>query len=185
MEDSKIIELLFARSEMAITGLSEKYGNTCHKIASNILKNEFDAEECVNDTYLGVWNTVPPENPNPLVAYVCRIVRNLAIKKYHRNTAKKRNSFYDVSLDELEGCLVSAENVEDAIDAAELSDLINTFLEGIGKKDRIMFVRRYWFSDSVSDIAARFAMSNHAVTVRLSRIREKLRRYLVGKGVTV
>ena len=185
MEDSEIIELFFVRSEDAITALSEKYGAICHKVACNILKNATDAEECVNDTYLGVWNAIPPARPNPLISFVLRIVRNLSIKRYHKNTAQKRNSFYDVALDELENCLGSNETPEDKITADELSSIINEFLSGLERENRIMFMRRYWFSDSVEDIAKLFGMKPHAVTVRLSRIREQLRRHLEKKGVTV
>lgn len=185
MDDGKIIELFFARSENAIVQLSEKYGNSCHRIAANILKDEFEAEECVNDTYLAAWNTIPPEKPNPLFAYICRIVRNLSIKRYHRNTAKKRNSYYDASLDELEGCIPAANRVDDEISAIELSGMIDGFLSGLDRENRVMFVRRYWFSDSVSAIAAIFKMSNHAVTVRLSRTRERLRRYLEERGIAL
>ena len=102
LEDNKIIDLFYARSEQAIIELSKRYGAVCRKIAGNILNNRLDAEECVNDAYLGVWSTVPPQSPDPLQAYVCRIVRNLSITKYHSNTAVRRNSFYDVALDELE-----------------------------------------------------------------------------------
>ena len=102
MEDSKIIELFFARSEQAISELASKYGKLCLKIAKNILSNTSDAEECVNDTYLGAWNSIPPAKPDPLQAYICRIVRNISIMKYHSNTAAKRNSFYSSALDELE-----------------------------------------------------------------------------------
>lgn len=185
MDDSKIIELFYERSEQAIVELSKKYGDTCHKIAVNILKNDSDAEECVNDTYLGAWNTIPPQNPNPLLTYICRIVRNISIKRYHQNTAKKRNSYYDVALDELENCLPSATTVQDEVNANELTELFDDFLDGLDKTNRVMFVRRYWFSDSISDIAAMFKMNNHAVTVRLSRTREKLRQYLIEKGVTI
>ena len=103
MEDCKIIDLFFDRSEEAITELAKKYGGVCYRIARNILNNSSDAEECVNDAYLGAWNSIPPREPNPLAAYLCRIVRNLSVKKYHANTAVKRNSFYDVALEELEG----------------------------------------------------------------------------------
>ena len=182
MEDYRIIELFFGRQEQAIMELSEKYGNLCHKIAMNILNNRQDAEECVNDTYLASWNTIPPQRPEPLRMYVCRIVRNLSIKKYHSNTALKRNSFYDVALDELEACIPSAATLEDAFDAKELAERINRFLGTLDEKDRIMFVRRYWFSDSVSEIAAKFQMSSHNATVRLSRIRKKLEKFLLKEG---
>lgn len=182
MEDSKIIELFNERSEQAITELSKKYGSICIKVANNILNNQADAEECINDTYLGVWNTIPPQKPNPLLSYVCRIVRNLAVKKYHSNTAKKRNSFYDVALDELENCFSSAETTEDEFSAKELTEIINDFLETLDKDNRVMFVRRYWFSDSVGDIAKLFNTSSHNVSVRLSRVREKLKKHLIKEG---
>lgn len=185
MEDSKIIDLFYARSEQAIIELSKKYGAVCRKVAGNILNNRLDAEECINDAYLGVWNTVPPRSPDPLLAYVCRIVRNLSIMKYHSNTAAKRNSFYDVALDELEECLASETTVEIEITARELSGLLDRFLETLDQENRVMFVRRYWYSDSVSEIAERFHMSSNNVSVRLSRIRGRLKKFLKNEGYEV
>ena len=101
MDDDRIIELFFARSEQAITELSRKYGTVCRRVAENILNDRRDAEECLNDAYLAVWNTVPPRRPDPLMSYVCRIVRNQALKRYHANAARKRNSVYDAALEEL------------------------------------------------------------------------------------
>lgn len=183
VEDSKIIELFYERSEQAIIELSRKYGPVCTKVANNILNDVRDTEECVNDAYLGAWNTIPPQNPNPLLSYVCRIVRNLAIKKYHSNTAKKRNSIYDVALDELENCFPASSTVDDAFDANETSRVIDNFLETLDKKSRILFVRRYWYSDSISDLAKLFHTSNHNISVRLSRTREKLKKHLIQEGV--
>lgn len=185
LDDKKIIELFFERSEEAIIELSAKYGPVCTKIAYNILNNMQDTEECVNDTYLGVWNTIPPTNPNPLLSYVCRIVRNLAVKKYHFNTAAKRNSTYDVALDELENCISSTNSVEDEMNAAEIAKLIDMFLESLDKENRILFVRRYWHSDSIDDLARLFGTSSHNVSVRLFRTREKLKKYLILKGVSL
>ena len=142
MDDSKIIELFYERSEQAIIELSKKYGTVCTKVAKNILNDVRDTEECVNDAYLGAWNTIPPQRPNPLLSYVCRIVRNLAIKKYHANTAVKRNSIYDVALDELENCFPSSCSVEDEFNASEVARSIDRFLETLDKENRIMFVRR-------------------------------------------
>lgn len=184
-EDSKIIDLLYKREEQALIELSEKYGTACKRIAGNILKNHRDAEECVNDTYLAVWNTIPPKNPNPLRAYIFRIIRNISIAKYHENTCIKRNSYYNVALQELENCLMAVMTVEQEMEANELSDLLDGFLETLDKRSRIMFVRRYWYSDSISDLAERFQISNNNVSVRLSRIRGKLKRYLKKEGVEV
>ena len=185
MEDSKIIALFFARSEQAITELSSKYGRLCMHLANNILGNQQDSEECVNDAYLGAWNTIPPQKPNPLQAYICKIVRNIAIAKYHANTALKRNSQYDVALDELEHCLSSPDTADSKLQAKELSHLINRFLESLDTTSRVMFVRRYWYSDSVSDIAETFHMRPNSVSVQLSRIRTKLRKFLIKEGYIV
>ncbi len=185
MEDSKIIGLFLKRSEQAIEELSKKYGLLCKKIAVNILKNELDAEECVNDTYFGVWNTIPPQNPNSLMNYVCRIVRNQAIKKYHANTAAKRNSIYDVALEELEECFPSAASVEDVFDAKVTAEIIDKFLYTLSKENRVMFIRRYYYADSISEIAELFHTSNHHISVRLSRTREKLKHHLVKEGVSL
>lgn len=185
LDDDKIIELFYERSEQAIFELSKKYGSVCRKVADNILNNRLDTEECVNDAYLGAWNTIPPQNPNPLLSYVCRIVRNLAIKKYHTNTAAKRNSIYDVALDEIENCFPAATSVEDEFNANEVARIIDAFLESLDKENRIMFVRRYWHADSITDIATLFGTSNHNVSVRLFRTREKLRKCLRKEGVSV
>ena len=183
LEDSEIIELFFGRSEQAIIELSKKYGSVCTKVANNILNNQFDTEECVNDAYLGVWNTIPPQQPNPLLSYVCRIVRNLAIKKYHSNTAAKRNSIYDVSLDELENCFPSSASAEEEFNAKETARIIDVFLETLDEETRIMFVRRYWYAASISELAELFHTGKHNISVRLSRTREKLRKHLIKEGV--
>jgi len=185
LDDKKIIELFYERSEQAITELSKKYGLLCEKIADNILNNHLDAEECVNDAYLAVWNTIPPQNPDSLVSYVCRIVRNQAIKKYHENTALKRNSIYDTSLDELEEVLPSSASVEGELEAKEVSAMIDRFLETLDKQSRTMFIRRYWYSDSIEEIALSFKTSKHYISVRLSRIRKALKKHLVKEGVSV
>ncbi|MBQ2865616.1 MAG: sigma-70 family RNA polymerase sigma factor [Clostridia bacterium] len=185
LDDRKIIELFFERSEQAIIELSDKYGSVCMKVAFNILNNTRDSEECVNDAYLGAWNTIPPQTPNPLLSYVCRIVRNLAVKKYHSNTAAKRNSIYDIALDELENCFPSSVSVEDEFNAAETARHIDDFLETLDEESRVMFVRRYWYSDSVDDIAKRLHTGSHNLSVRLFRIREKLKKHLIAKGVSL
>ena len=183
MDDSKIIELFFERSEQAIVELSEKYGPLLGRIAENILNNRLDAEECVNDTYLAAWKTIPPKRPDPLVGYLCRIVRNLAIKRYHENTAKKRNSFYDAALDEIADCFPSAHSVEEELEAKEVAGTIDRFLETLDQPGRILFIRRYWYADSIPELAELFQMSRHAVSVRLSRIRKALREYLIREGI--
>ena len=183
MEDTAIIELFFARSESAVDELSRKYGWSCRRLAYNLLGSPEDAEECVNDAWLGVWNTIPPRRPESLYGYVCRIVRNLAITRYHANTAKKRDSRHDEVLEELAYCLPSGSTVEDEVDARETGRLINVFLGKLDNRNRIIFMRRYWYGDSIEDIAAMIGVSAHYVSVRLSRIRGRLRKYLREEGV--
>lgn len=185
MTDEEIIHLFYERSEQAITELAQKHGNAVARVARNILGNEQDAEECVNDTYLGAWNAIPPHKPSPLRTFVCKIARNLATMKYHANTAEKRNSHYDVALDELEECLAESSSVEEEYDVKELSEAINTFLSTLNYSDRFIFVRRYWYSDSPEYIAKMADSTTNSVTVRLYRLRKKLRYYLMKEGLLV
>ena len=185
MEDHEIIELFLERSEQAIAGLHSKYGKRCMQIAMNILNDSLDAEECVNDTYLAVWNTIPPQKPNPLLAYICRIVRNLSIKRYHANKAMKRNSHYDVALEELEECIRAKETVESEVAVNELVDAINHFLGALSIENRKIFVRRYWFADSIEDIAVMFNTNKSIISLRLFRIRIGLKKYLEKEGIWI
>lgn len=185
MEDKEILDLFFERSEQAFAVLSSKYGRLCRQIAENVLGSAQDAEECVNDAYLALWNSIPPSRPDPLPAYLCRVVRNHSIKKHRSNTAAKRNSYYDLALDELSDCIPAADTVENQLALSELSQAIDSFLEGLDKESRVMFVRRYWFSDSIADIAALFACSPNKVAVRLHRLREKLRKKLIKEGIAI
>ena len=185
MEDEKIIDLFFERSEQAIDELSRKYGPLCLQVARNILGNREDAEECVNDAYLALWKCVPPERPEALSSYLCRIVRNISINKYRANTAAKRNSHYDVALDELEECFPAKTTVEEEADARETARLIDGFLEKLDEPSRNLFTRRYFHGDSIEELAVLFATGKHNVSVRLSRIRKKLKRLLVREGVSL
>lgn len=185
MEDEKILELFFNRSEQAIDEVAKKYGKTCHNISYNILHSNLDAEECVNDAYLGAWNAIPPAKPNPLLTFLCKIVRNLSLKRYEFNTAIKRNSTYDVAMEELEACLSSPDTVEKALEAKELTRIIENFLDTLSVENRVIFLRRYWFSDTYQDIAARMGMTEKNISVRLTRTRQNLRNYLVERGVLV
>ena len=177
MDDREIIRLFFQRSEQAITELSRKYGALCFQIADSILNDRQDAEECVNDAWLGAWNSIPPQTPDPLRAYLCRIVRNHALKKRRANTALKRGSRFEVSLSELEACIPD-NSLEEQLSANELTAQINAFLSALKREDRIMFVKRYWFAESLSEIADAFGISENNASVRLSRIRRKLHKHL-------
>ncbi len=185
MEDSQIIDLLFERSEQAIAVLSEKYEKLCRKTAVNILRNEEDVRECLNDVWFAVWNAIPPHSPDNLKAFLLRIVRNTAVKRYHANTAVKRNSFYDVALQELADCLPDTNDVEQVLAGTELENLINSFLATQKSENRIIFVRRYYFSDSIPQIAERMHLSQNNVSVRLNRIRKALRTFLEKEGVEI
>ena len=185
MTDTEIINLFFERSEQAIDELARKHGSAVARVARNILGNEQDTEECVNDTYLGTWNAIPPHRPSPLRTFVCKIARNLATKKYHANTAMIRNSQYDLALDDLEEILAGSGSVEEAYEAKELRAAINGFLATLNPSDRFIFMRRYWYSDPVKDIAQMAHSTTNSVTVRLFRIRKKLKLYLEKEGLLV
>lgn len=143
------------------------------KLAYNILGNAHDAEECVNDAYLAMWNAIPPAKPNPLSAYLCAIVRNIAINRYYSNSAEKRNSQYTIALQELDGCIPSPVSTEDILQAKQVAQSIDVFLRKLDQQSRVLFVRRYWHGESIAELAKLFSISRHAVSVRLFRIREK------------
>lgn len=184
MDDQKIIELFFARSELAIQSLAAKYEKLLHKISFQILHNDEDVAECINDTYLGVWNAIPPTRPNPLSAFVCKITRNLSLNKYRANTAVKRDASLDISLEELAGC-IPVPSAEEEWNAKELGKQINQFLSTLEQENRVLFVRRYWFADSVKDIARDMKISENLASVRLKRIRKQLKYFLEKEGYVV
>lgn len=183
MEDTQIIELFFARDQQAITELDAKYGSVCHKLSYQILNNQLDAEECVNDAYLGTWNAIPPARPNPLLTFLCKIVRNLSIKRYRANTAIKRNSLYDVALSEVDRDVMAPDTVEGKVEAKALARLIEAFLDSLSVENRVIFMRRYWFSDSYEEIAQRVGLTEKNVSVRLTRLRQQLKEHLAREGV--
>ena len=178
-----ILDLFFERSEQAIWELDHTYGAAVRKTAGNLLRDPQDVEECVNDAYLGAWNSIPPQRPDPLVSYVCRIARNLAVSRLRSETAAKRNSSLDLVLEELEECVPARTDVEGELEARELARSIDRFLAGLSYPDRYLFVRRYWFADPVHEIAARTGLRENRVSVRLFRLREKLRKHLQKEGV--
>lgn len=185
MEDSEIIGLFFERSEQAVGELDKKYGAAVKKTAANLLRDRLDVEECANDTYLRVWSNIPPQRPDFLGSYVCRIARNLAVSKLRSSAAAKRNSGFDLVLEELEECIPSRVDVETEYEAKELAEAINRFLASLGYDDRFLFVRRYWYADSVREIAAVMQLPVNRISVRLFRLREKLRKTLQKEGLLV
>lgn len=183
MLDEDIIKLFFDRSEEAIKELEEKYGKACFQISYNILANRNDAEECVNDSYLGVWNSIPPAKPDPLLTYVLKIVRNISLNRYRRNQAAKRNSTYDLVVEEMDEYLASKDSIENVMETRELSEAIEGFLDSLKSENRVIFVRRYWFFDTYEQIAKRTRLSEKNVSVRLTRMRKELREYLEERGI--
>ena len=185
IEDEKIIEMFLGRSEQGIRELDIKYGKVCHKLSYNIVNSRQDAEECVNDAYLGAWNAIPPAKPDPLLTYICKIVRNISLKIYYRKEAAKRNSAYTIAMEEIEACIAGPNTVEAEIDARELARIIESFLDTLAVENCVIFMRRYWFSDSCKDIAEFVGLSEKNISVRLTRIRQKMKSYLAEREVFV
>lgn len=182
MEDQKIIELFFARSEQAIAQTREKYGALCTWVAGNILSTSEDVEECVNDALLALWNAIPPAKPQLLGPFAVRVTRNLARNRLTYNTAQKRSEAMRLSLQELDACLVSPTDVEQEVLAKELTACIEEFLRATDAESRNIFLRRYWFFDSIEQIAAGFGISKSKVKMRLLRTRNALRQHLIREG---
>ena len=184
-DDEKIINLFFERDQQGIRELDIKYGKICHNLSYNIVNSRQDAEECVNDAYLGAWNAIPPTRPNPLLSYIVKIVRNISLKIYWRTQAAKRGGNYKIALEEIEGCIADRKTVEDEIEARELARIIGAFLDTLTVENRVIFMRRYWFADSCKDIARHIGLTEKNVSVRLTRIRQKLKEYLIEREVLV
>lgn len=183
MEDEKIIQLYWDRDETAIPATADKYGKYCTSIARNILGNCEDAEECVNDTYWKAWNTMPPHRPDVLPAFLGKLTRNLSINRCRHNAAEKRGGCQSAMiLDEIAEFVSNADSVEQEIDRRELVLAINAFLGTLSSEKRRIFVRRYWYFDSIPDLASRFGMTKNNVSVTLNRLRLKLRNYLLERS---
>ncbi len=181
MDDLQIIGLFFARSEEALRETQAKYGKLCFRIAQNILGSDADAEECVNDAYLSLWNTIPPQRPLNLAAYVARLVRNISLNRLRFNSAAKRNVQAEVSLSELADTLPD-HLAQAELDKRQLGKLISAFLWREPEHSRNVFIRRYFFLDSIQDIAARYSYSESKVKSMLFRTRNRLRNYLLKEG---
>ena len=181
MEDTAIIDLYWKRDEQAIVETDQKYGKYCHTVAYNVLNDVEDSRECVNDTWLRAWNSMPPKRSSVLRAFLAKITRNLAFDRYRARSAAKRGSgAMEAVLDELAECadMSGNWNAEEACMAAELKEAINRFAEQLPARECDLFVRRYFFAEEIPAIARRYQMTENNVTVSLSRIRKKLRKYL-------
>ncbi len=186
MKDTEIVLLYLDRNQDAITETAAKYGNYCTSIAKNILGNKEDAEECVNDTYMNAWNSIPPNKPNPLSVYIGKITRNISFNRYkHNNAAKRSGSVISEVLEELSECISGKENVEMEIEYKELVKAIDSFLDTLSPEKRSIFVCRYWYTDSISNIAKQFNIKENTVSMTLNRLRLKLRKYLTERGYNI
>jgi len=186
MEDFEIVEMYWDRDENAITETDRKYGKYCRKIAFSIVNDREDTEECVNDTYLQTWNSLPPQRPEKLSTYLGKICRNISINLYEKLTAEKRGgNETDACLDELSELIGGSSEVEEQLDLTVLTDLINKFLKKCEKQARTVFVQRYWYMMSVKEIAKENRMSDSNVKMTLSRTRDKLKVYLEEEGYCI
>jgi len=184
LTDIEIIDLYLQRSESAIDETAKRYGSYCSAIAMNILQNKEDAAECVNDTYLNVWNSIPPQRPATFSTFIGRITRNLSLNKYKALKRQKRGGDETtLLLSELESCIPTNRNVEDEVDGNIFMQAVDKFLSDIKEQDMIFFMRRYWHGDSVSAIAKQFNAGESKVSMSLHRTRKKLKNYLEREGL--
>lgn len=183
LDDAKIVEMYWERDENAIPATADKYGKYCKSVAVNILSNDEDADECVNDTYLAAWNSMPPHRPALLSAFLGKLTRNLSFNRHRKNTAEKRGGGEICAvLDELSDIVSGKDDVEAELERRELTRDIDHFLEGLPKKKRDIFIRRYWYADGINDIAEDYGVKPSAVSMMLKRLRLQLREYLTVRG---
>ncbi len=186
MDDSQIVELYLSRDESAITQTSQKYGTKLKRIAQNVLSNTETSEECENDAYLQTWNLIPPNEPRTyLFAFVGKIVRHLAIDMLRHESRQKRSALYCELTDEMQECIPGTSDVSQDFDAKELSETIDNFLDSCPDEQRNIFVRRYWYFDSISEICTKYSLPQSKVKTTLFRMREKLKKHLLDGGFTV
>ncbi|MCR5771582.1 MAG: RNA polymerase sigma factor [Butyrivibrio sp.] len=185
MDDSQIVELYLSRDESAITQTSQKYGSKLRRIARNVLSDTETSEECENDAYLRTWNLIPPNEPRTyLFSFVGKIVRHLAIDRLRHEGRQKRSALYCELTDEIQECIPGRSDVSQEYDAKELSEWINSFLDSCSDEQRNIFVRRYWYFDSVTEICEKYSLPQSKVKTTLFRMREKLKKHLADGGFT-
>ena len=184
MEDREIIALFWNRAETAIQACREQYGGYCRAIAARILKSPEDTEECLSDTWLGAWNAIPPQAPNCLRLFLGRITRNLALDRYAYRRAEKRNSDFDAVLEELSEC-VGGGSAEADFDAALLGEAVSRYLSACKREARQVFLRRYWYGDSIQEISKEFSFTQSRVKSMLHRTRQGLREFLREEGFSL
>lgn len=184
MTDERIIELFWQRDESAVSETALKYGGYCRVVAGNILPSSEDCEECLNDTWLHAWNSIPPQRPKNLRMFLARIARNLAFDRFRKqNAAKRGGGETELILEELSECVSGGNSVENTVLSKELGGAINKFLGTLSERDRNVFIRRYFFAESAEIIAKKYALTANNIMVILTRTRKKLKDYLAGEGL--
>lgn len=181
MEDQAIIDLYFARSEIAIAETEQKFGNYCRTIAGNILRDGSDSEECVSDTWLRAWNAIPPQRPARLGTFLGRITRNLALDRWRARTSQSRGG--GAIPEELDECLTAGDPTQTMTDRVVLTQVLDRFLEGLPPKKRKLFLRRYWYFSTVEELSRDFGMSRSNVKMTLLRLRRELKELLIQEGI--
>ena len=184
MDDKQIVELFFQRNEEAIKQVEQKYSRYCKYIASNILPSTQDCEECLNDTYLRLWSSIPPNKPDSLKAYIGTVTRNLALDRHDKNTAKKRKGNTELVYDELSECIPDTSGT-DLSEELSLRTALNKFLGSLNQKKRIIFMQRYWYLSSVKEIADKNGLTENNVKIMLMRLRAKLKKFLEKEGINI
>ena len=186
MDDNRIIELLFERAENALDEVSHKYSRLYKGIIREVLSDEYDVEECENDVLMAVWNTIPPNRPDSLSSYICKVARRIGINRFKYNTRQKRNTGYIVLLSELGDCLPTDEPIDDSDERSELiGSVLSDFIRSLDPETEILFVRRYMYLESVTDLAKRFELDENRISVKLYRARKKLKKVLEKEGLKV
>ena len=185
LNDNEIVQLFLVRSEEGIAQSERQYGALCRSVIRRILPDERDAEECLNDVWSRVWNAIPPEKPRALGAFLARIARNLALDRYTYNNAEKRASALTEAFDELEPYLVGTDDAQSAAEADEFRVWLRRFLASQPRESRIFFVRRYWYGESVSEIAQAMGASEEKVKSALFRTRNRLREAMQKEGIAL
>ncbi|MBO5111212.1 MAG: sigma-70 family RNA polymerase sigma factor [Clostridia bacterium] len=178
MDDKQLVDALYAGEEAALDRVAERYARLYRSILRQTLNNESDVEECANDCLLAVWNSIPPNRPEDLCAYVCKIARRIGINRYRHNTRQKRGEGYTLLLSELEDAIPDGSDPFASVEDGELSRRLSDFVRSLDPETESMFVRRYFYMETVSELAAAFAMTENAVSARLWRVRRKLKRFL-------
>ena len=185
MDDRSIVDLYLQRDETAVKETQTKYGSYCYTIANNILSIHEDAEECVNDTLVSAWNKIPPIIPKSLKAFLGKLVRDISMSRYRANHAQKRYDGLEVMLDELEECIPSEFDVQEKLDQQNLDDLINDWLGSLSHVDRVLFIKRYYYGETVKNLAKLQVCTENQMAQRMLKLRNSLKSFLISKGVSI